>query len=124
MTEQKQVQTIAGMTKEQYLAALADNGGRLKILSLSMPGEEVDVIVRPMRRAEFEKLQNQLLTARQRGDNISTLTNNAVRDCVLAPDTATFNAQLDSYPALGQAIGDKLMEMAGADAEVREKTFL
>jgi hypothetical protein len=46
-------------------------------------------------------------------DGIETL----VLDCAILPDRKMFNALLDEYPALAEAIGNTLAVLAGASVE-------
>lgn len=120
MTEQR----IAGLTKDEFTQKNAEHAGRLKILSVTIGDEDVDVIVRPMSRAEYQKTQEDGRRAVRDGTSVHTVYANTVRACLVAPSREQFNEALERYPAIGAVFADKLGELAGSEAAVREKSFL
>ncbi|MDV6376368.1 hypothetical protein [Deinococcus arenicola] len=120
MTEQR----IAGLTKEEFNAKNSEHGGRLEIFSASTSkGTEIDVIVRPMTRAEYEKFQADLRKAGQRSESTLVPLGNALRGCLIAPSADEFAAQTESLPAIVELFAAELIALAGADAEVKKKSF-
>lgn len=118
---------IAGLTETQFNDKNATYGGRLKILTATVQegGQdvEVDIIVRPPTRPEYDKHTQDMLKVRGRPDILSTAGPNLVRNCLIAPSVDEFNLIHDRYPALADGFESELLKMAGAAAEVREKSF-
>lgn len=115
---------IAGLTKDEFTQKNTEHSGRLKILSATVDGQDIDIIVRPMTRAEYDKSQQDGRRVVRENTSVQVLYANTVRTCLVAPSVDEFNAALEKYPAIAAIFADKLGEMAGAEAEVREKTFL
>lgn len=113
-------QRIAGLTKEEFTEKNATHAGRLKILSMA----GVDVIVRPLSRAEYDRFLQDGAKARQRGDSMSVVYANTVRGCLIAPDAATFDHELNRLPALAEGFTEELLKLAGVTEKVEEKAFL
>lgn len=121
----EQPQTIAGLTKEEFDQKNAANGGRLKIFSVTPePGaDEIDIIIRPMTRAEYQKSQSDGRRAARENTSTNVVFANMVRSVLIAPQVETFDAYIERYPALAEHFADKVSEMAGSEAQVREKSF-
>lgn len=119
-TDHPAPQRIAGLTKEEFTEKNAQHAGRLKILSMA----GVDVIVRPLTRAEYDRFVQDGAKARQRGDSLSPLYANTVRSALIAPDTATFDHDLNRLPALAEGFVEELLKLAGVTEKVEEKAFL
>ena len=125
-TIQTAEQRIAGLTQTEFQRKNSENRGRLKIFSLILPGssETFDVIVRPPTLPEYDAHTSALVELRTKKDKALSATVNLLRQCLIAPSIAEFNALHEAYPAIGDKFGEKLLELTGAEAEVREKTFL
>ena len=97
---------------------------RVKALSAVAAGRKVEVVVRAPSRAEYDRHNETMMKLRE-GKTAQALsaTRNLLLDCTLAPSRAELAGLLDSYPALADKFGESVMDMAGADAEVREETF-
>jgi len=118
-------QRIAGLTKAEFTELNAQHAGRLKIASVTLPsGEDFDAILRPMSRLEYDKFQQDLIKARQRGDSLLVPQANAVRASLLAPSRDHYDAEIERTPALIEHLAEQLTLLAGADLQVREKAFL
>ena len=108
------------LTKEIFTKLNEEHGGRLKPLRAS----GVDIVVRPLTRGEFDKLSSTLSRARAQGESLSAPSANAIRECLVYPSVEAFNAQLELKPGLALVFSEKLIEMAGANEEAEEITFL
>ena len=75
------------------------------------------VLFRPPRRAEYRRFRALALDEQKRAEALERLT----RDCVVWPTPEEFDALLERLPALGEVIGAKLVELAGAMEEVEIK---
>lgn len=85
---------------------------------------DVEVVLRPMTKQEFERFLDQSAKSRSRDEVPTVHMNNAVRDCLLFPSVDEFNAALNKTPGIGMAFCNKLLEKAGADSEAEEIAFL
>ena len=97
---------------------------RVKALSTTVESRRVEVVVRAPSRAEYDRHNETMMKLRE-GKTATALsaTRNLLLDCTLAPSRAELAGLLDSYPALADKFGESVLNMAGAEAEVREETF-
>jgi hypothetical protein len=116
--------TIAGLTKAQFDVLNGQNGGRLKAFSLDVGPRVISVVVRPPTLAEYDRHTSELMDLRTKKERALNATLKLLRNCILAPALEQFNADLELYPAIGDKFGEKALEMTGAEAEVREESFL
>lgn len=97
---------------------------RVKALTVPLDSEQVQVVVRAPSRLEYERHTETLMKLRE-GKTAQALsaTRTLVMSCALAPAADVLSGKLELYPALVDKLGEKILDMAGADAEVREETF-
>lgn len=116
-------QRIAGITETEFTQKNQEHAGRLEIVSASTSKGDIDAILRPLSRAEYDKFQQDVQKATQRGESRSVVLANVVRQCLIAPSQAEFDRSVESYPAVVELFAAELLAMAGADAEVKKKSF-
>ncbi|MCD0156011.1 hypothetical protein [Deinococcus sp. 6GRE01] len=117
--------THAGITASRMNELRAEYGEHsVKALTAPMPGGAVQVIVRAPTRAEYDRYQETLLKIRDNKVAQALAANRRlVIDCLLAPAATDLAPALDRYPALADKLAEPILQMAGAEAEVREETF-
>ena len=119
MTEQR----IAGLTETEFNNLNAQHGNRLEIVSANTSMGEIDAVLRPLNRAEYDKLQIDMQKSAARGESRSVVLGNILRQCLIAPSQAEFDNAVEGYPAIVELFAAELLAMAGADAEVKKKSF-
>jgi hypothetical protein len=80
---------------------------------------DVTVVATPPNRHLWKRFRTQMMDDRRQSDAMENL----VRDCVLYPDRAAFEAILERRPGLVEAFGKQLQELAGAGGEVEKKAL-
>ncbi|MFC6592414.1 hypothetical protein ACFP81_10685 [Deinococcus lacus] len=122
-----QPQTFAGLpdirsSMAQFRREYGES--RVKALSAMVGDRRVEVVVRAPTRLEHDRHTATVLKIREgKTETAMTATRQLLLTCTLAPDAAALAATLDEYPALADKFGETLLDMAGAEAEVREETF-
>lgn len=71
-----------------------------------------EIVMRKPTRAEYKMFRAQLTNPAQAPDAQEIL----VRKCVVYPDAAAFDAMLEDYPAIPEAVGDALRRLIGLGA--------
>lgn len=118
--------SFAGVTRQEMRAFRQEHGeDAVKALTVPLGGNrKLQVIVRKPDRLEYEKHTETLMKLRENKVAAALSANrNLVIACTLAPDEATVSAALTQYPALADKLAEPILNMAGADAEVREEDF-
>lgn len=130
MTEQQQPtlntdDTFAGLTRAE-MAELRRKHGEDRVKALSAPGsrgQRVQVVVRAPTRDEYERYMETMLKLEKQTARALGASRQLLMTCLLAPDAAALASELDARPFLVDKFAEPVMNMAGADAEVREETF-
>lgn len=116
-------QRIAGLTKAEFDQKNTEHGGRLEIVSATTGGHDIDAVLRPLTRSEYDKLQIDMQKSAARGESRSIVLGNTLRSCLIAPSQPEFDRAAEGYPAVIELFAAELLAMAGADAEVKKKSF-
>jgi hypothetical protein len=74
-------------------------------------------VVRPPTRGEYGKFRQAIHDEGKRPYALETLA----RDCILYPDREQVSALLEVWPALGEKIGNKVLELGRASDEIQIK---
>lgn len=88
-------------TKYKRIARIADRDGAW------------EVVMRKPTHAEYKRFRAQLHNEQQKPD----AAENLARVCVVHPSREQFDALLEDYPAIGDACGNALGELAGFTAD-------
>lgn len=97
---------------------------RVKALSARAGARQVEVVVRAPNRNEYNRHNETMMKLREgKAGQALGATRALLLECTLAPAPAELAQVLDDYPALADKFGESVLDMAGADAEVREETF-
>ncbi|WP_027480522.1 hypothetical protein [Deinococcus pimensis] len=123
MTNEKEVveKRIAGITKAEFEQLQTKHGDRLEILSLGP--DDTDVIVRPPRRAEYDRYVLELAKGKARPDVALAAGTKLVKACLVVPTEKVFDDLLEKYPAMGDQYSEEVLKLIAADAEVQRKSF-
>lgn len=78
-----------------------------------------EVIVRTPNRAQWKRFRAQIGNEKRRDDALELL----LRDCVVHPEKADFDAMLDRRPGLAETFGAQVVELAGAVKEPEKKAL-
>lgn len=119
-------ETFAGATRAQMAEFRRVHGSdRVKALTVPLPGSSsLQVIMRAPERLEYERHSETLMKIRDNKVAQALQANRTlVLACTLAPEASELAAALDRYPALADKLAEPILNMAGADVEVREETF-
>jgi hypothetical protein len=107
------------MEASEIAALKAKFGDKLKLIPI--PADEFEpaceVVVKKPPRGEYKRFRSMSLDADERADAIETIA----RACVVYPDAAGFSALLEDRPALAEVVGNKVLEMAGAEGKIEAK---
>lgn len=112
---------FAGLNPEA-IEGLRREHGEDRVKKLYVQGK-IELIVRAPSRAEFDRFMASTLKIQKNTAEGLAAARTLLMDCLLAPDPRDAKAQLDKYPALTEKFAEKVLEMAGADDEVREEAF-
>lgn len=83
-----------------------------------LEGADVAVLVRSPKRAEYRKFKATVLgNQAAAADALETL----LREVVVFPDSAAFDALLEQKPGLSETFGQKVLEIAGVSEQVSLK---
>lgn len=117
--------TFAGITQEQMAAHRREYGKEgVKALSVPLGAKAMQVIIRKPSRTEYERHTETLMKLREGKVGQALSANRTlVLACTLAPAVEEMAATLNEYPALTDKLAEPILNMAGADIEVREETF-
>lgn len=117
--------TFAGLTRDQQQDLLRKHGeGRVKKLTApGLNGQRVEIIVRAPTRDEYERYMETMVKMEKQTARALAANRTLLISCLVAPDAATVAAEFDARPFLVDKFVEPVLNMAGADAEVREETF-
>lgn len=91
---------------EAALAPLREKHGELIVLRK----DGAVAAFKRLSRMEYKRFRAQLFDDKKRPDALEAITNL----CRVYPDQAAYDAMLDRQPALADAFGEQLLEVAGA----------
>lgn len=117
--------TFAGATKAQVEAWRQEHGeDRVRLSSVGTVGSaRFQFVVRAPERAEYDRYVSALTKAERDYTKITVATRNILGACLLAPTLDEVRAIWDRFPALADKMAEPILQMAGAESEVREETF-
>lgn len=115
---------FAGLTREQIQDFRREYGeDRVKTLSAPAGKSRLEVVVRAPNRDEVERHTEALVKIERKTAQALAANRTLLLSCLLAPPAADAKATLDAYPYLVDKFVEKVVAMAGADAEVQEEIF-
>ncbi|MFC5846738.1 hypothetical protein [Deinococcus petrolearius] len=127
MTDQQTTETpetYAGLTREQVQALRREHGAeRVKLLSAPVGNRRLQVVVRAPTRDEYDRYLETMIKLEKQPGRALAANRTLLLACLLAPDPKTVTPEFDARPALVDKFVEPVLNMAGADAEVREETF-
>ena len=81
-------------------------------------------VYRAPERMEYERYTETLMKIRDGKVAVALSANRTlVLACTLAPAAEQLAVTLDAFPMLADKLAEPILKLAGADVEIREKTF-
>lgn len=102
------------LTPEQIAQLKDQHGDNIHMITTD---ENDSIVAKAPTKPIYEKYKAALFDDRKR----ARANEGLVRDCLVAPDRETFNAMIETKPALIETYATKLLELAGAREAVEAK---
>jgi hypothetical protein len=99
---------------DKTVEALKAKHPDVKLVVLTAPGGE-EVVVKKPDRIAFRRYRGAMMDDARRAD----ANENLLRQCLVHPDAAAFEAMLDEAPGLSDTFSGKLLRIAGLGNETQ-----